>query len=587
MFIPLLLATLLTTGTPAPGQSKPDLKTPYEKGNGNQTATYNEAIAWYQQLDKAYDEVKMMPYGMTDVGRPLHVVVVSTDKDFDPASIHQKNKRVLLIQNGIHPGEPEGIDATMLLVRDYLQDKKRRRQLDDVVLVIIPVYNVGGALNRNSHTRTNQNGPESYGFRGNARNLDLNRDFIKTDSRNAQTFHEIFREWDPDVFMDNHTSNGADYQHVMTLIATQHNKLNPTLAGYLSGKMVPSLYAGMKQDKFPMVPYMNHAGETPDQGIIGFMESPRYATGYTALYNTIGFVPETHMLKPFNQRVQATYKLMENMVETVHRDAKEIGELRAQAKKQTLQQQDFPLDWRLDTTQVRQIPFLGYEARHKASEVSGLERLYYDRKAPYSRNINYYDEFVPTVTVKKPVAYIIPQAWGEVIERLKRDNVALHPLSKDTTITLDSYYITDYKTSPRPYEGHYLHYDVQVETRRMPRQFFKGDYVVYLNQPANRFLVEVLEPQAVDSYFNWNFFDSILMQKEYFSSYVFEDLAADILKQKPELRQQLEARKKQDPDFAKSARAQLDFVYRNSPHYEYTHQLYPVGRLTQDVKLPL
>ncbi|MHA6248847.1 M14 family metallopeptidase [Pontibacter sp. CAU 1760] len=585
MLTTLLLAALLTTASPGP--EKPALLTPYEKGNGNQTATYDEAINWYQQLDDAYEEVKMMPYGMTDVGRPLHLVVVSTSRDFDPASIHRKNKRVLLIQNGIHPGEPEGIDATMLLVRDYLQDKKRRKQLDNVVLAIIPVYNIGGALNRNSHTRTNQNGPESYGFRGNARNLDLNRDFIKTDSRNAQTFHQIFREWDPDVFMDNHTSNGADYQHVMTLIATQHNKLHPTLARYLSGKMVPALYAGMQQDEFPMVPYMNHAGDTPDEGIIGFMESPRYATGYTALYNTIGFVPETHMLKPFNQRVQATYKLMENMIETVHRDAAEIGTLRAQAKAQTVQQKLFPLDWKLDTTQVSQVPFKGYAAKYKLSEVSGLERLYYDRKSPYSRMINYYDAFTPTVTVQKPVAYIIPQAWHEVIDRLKTDQVELRQLKRDTTLTLDTYYITDYKTSPRPYEGHYLHSGVQVETKRMARPFYKGDYVVYLNQPANRFVVEVLEPQAVDSYFNWNFFDSILMQKEYFSSYVFEDLAAEYLKQDPALRQRLEDRKKQDPEFAKSARAQLDFVYRNSPHYEYTHQLYPIGRLVEDLKLPL
>ncbi|MDX5480655.1 MAG: M14 family metallopeptidase, partial [Hymenobacteraceae bacterium] len=336
MLTTLLLAALLTTG--APGKDKTDLKTPYEKGKGNTTATYEEAIDWYRKLDSAYEEVQMVPYGYTDSGRLLHLVIVSTDKDFDPASIRQKNKRILLIQNGIHPGEPEGIDATMMLARNYLQDKELRKQLDNVVLAIIPVYNIGGSLNRNSHTRTNQNGPESYGFRGNARNLDLNRDYIKPDSRNAQLFHLIFRDWDPDVFMDNHTSNGADYQHVMTLIATQHNKLNPSLAGYLKQKMLPSLYTGMEQDKFPMVPYMNTVGETPEKGITGFMESPRYATGYTTLYNTIGFVPETHMLKPFNQRVQATYKLMENMIEVVHRDAKEIGELRAKAKQETLTQ---------------------------------------------------------------------------------------------------------------------------------------------------------------------------------------------------------------------------------------------------------
>jgi len=374
---------------------------------------------------------------------------------------------------------------------------------------------------------------------------------------------------------------------VMTLIPTQHNKLNPTLANYLQKTMLPTLYDGMKKDKYPMVPYMNTIDETPDKGIIGFMESPRYATGYTALYNTIGFVPETHMLKPFNQRVDATYKLMENMIETVHRDADKIREARAKAKQETLTQNKFALDWKLDTTKVDQIPFLGYAAKYKPSEVSGQERLYYDRKAPYSKNIPYYNTFTPSVVVEKPVAYVIPFAWEEVIEHLKQDKVEMKQLKKDTTLTVDTYYITDYKTSPRPYEGHYLHSDVKVEKRTMPRQFLKGDYVVYLNQDANRFLMETLEPQAVDSYFAWNFFDSMLMQKEHFSSYVFEDLAAEYLEKNPELREQLEARKKADSEFAKDARAQLDFVYRNSPHYEFTHNMYPVGRLMKDVKLPL
>lgn len=574
MFLTLLsvLSTILFSAT------APNWKTPYEKSKGTKTATYQECIDYYLRLDEAYPEIKMTAVGMTDAGKPLHTVVLSTDGDFDPESIHRKGKAVLLVQNGIHPGEPEGIDATMMLARDLMQNKKLRAQLDKVVLVIIPIYNVGGALNRNSHTRTNQNGPESYGFRGNARNLDLNRDFIKADSRNALTFATIFRTWDPEVFVDNHTSNGADYQYTMTLIPTQHNKLGGALGHLLKNKMLPALYKGMEKRKWPLVPYVNPRGELPETGIFGFMESPRYATGYTALYQTIGFVPETHMLKPFDQRVQSTYDLMLEFLDFTANNATTIRAARTKDRSALRQQQEFVLNWAPDTTQFELIQFQGYEAKYKPSEVSGQSRLYYDRKAPFTRPVKFYDTFRPTITVKKPKAYIIPQAWHEVIARLEQNQVNLKRLTKDTLLTTEVYYITDYNTLPRPYEGHYLHTNVHVRPEQLPIQYFKGDYVVELNQISNRFLVETLEPQGPDSYFAWNFFDSMLGQKEHFSAYVFEDLAAEYLKKDPKLKAALEEAKAKDPNLAKSGQAQLNFIYRHTPHYETTHTRYPVAR---------
>ncbi|HEX8350067.1 MAG TPA: M14 family zinc carboxypeptidase, partial [Hymenobacter sp.] len=180
----LFLLSALFISNPQP---KPDWRTPFEKGDGNITATYAECIAYYQKLDAAYSEITMREAGTTDIGQPLHEVVVSSDGDADPASVRRKNRRVVFIQNGIHPGEPEGIDASMMLARDYVQKKELRQQLENVTLVIIPAYNVDGMLNRSATSRANQNGPREYGFRGNARNLDLNRDYIKQDSRNARS----------------------------------------------------------------------------------------------------------------------------------------------------------------------------------------------------------------------------------------------------------------------------------------------------------------------------------------------------------------------------------------------------------------
>ncbi|TGE20003.1 M14 family metallopeptidase [Hymenobacter elongatus] len=573
-----LLSTLLSVAAVAAPPAA-DWRTPFEKGNGNTTTTHAECIAYYQRLDDAYPEITLREAGTTDIGQPLHEVVVSLDGDADAASVRRKNRRIVFIQNGIHPGEPEGIDAAMMLARDYVQKKELRRQLADVTLVIIPIYNVDGALNRNATTRANQNGPEQYGFRGNARNLDLNRDYIKQDSRNARAFAQLFRRWQPDVYVDTHTSDGADYQYTMTLIATQKDKLHPVLSQYMTQRLLPALYGGMEKRKSPMSPYVDFEGRTPDaRGLQGFLETPRYSTGYAALFNTIGFVTETHMLKAYTPRVRAQYDFLDLLVRAVHQNAAPLAQARAEADQQLLTQARFPLAWALDTTAVEQVNFRGYEGKTKASEVSGQPRLWYDRKAPYTRAINYYNTFRPTVSVARPVAYLIPQAWGEVVERLRLSDVQLRRLTRDTVLRSEVYYIADYKTGQRPYEGHYLHTKVELRAEQQAVAFHKGDYVAYLNQPAARYLIETLEPQATDSFFAWGFFDGILQQKEYFSDYVFEDVAAELLKRDPNLRQRLDKLQQATPAFAASGAAQLDFMYRQSPNYEKSHLRYPVVR---------
>jgi hypothetical protein len=302
--------------------------TPFELSKDkNYTATYSEVIAYYQKLVKQYPQMRLINYGTTDAGKPLTLIVLSKDKTFDPAEIKRKNIRVLLINNGIHPGEPEGIDASMMLVRDLL---KGNRLPNDVVLCFIALYNIDGSLNRGV-SRINQNGPRAYGFRGNYRNLDLNRDFIKVDSKNALAFEQILNTWQPEVFLDNHTSDGADYQYVMTLIETQKDKQNPTLAAYTSKTLSPDLYKGMRASGFEMIPYVESEKATPDSGIVSFLETPRFATGYTAQHNIISYITETHMLKPFDKRVYATYAFMEHLISICERDHKLLGELKSKA----------------------------------------------------------------------------------------------------------------------------------------------------------------------------------------------------------------------------------------------------------------
>jgi len=560
--------------------------TPFELSKDkNYTATYAEVMAYYPKLAKQYPkQLKLFNYGNTDAGKPLTLAVVSKDGVFDPAKIKQQNKRVILINNGIHPGEPEGIDASMMLVRDLL---KKNQLPKDVVVCFIVLYNIDGSLNRGM-SRVSQNGPRAYGFRGNYRNLDLNRDFIKADSRNALAFMQILNTWQPEVFLDNHASNGSDYQYVMTLIETQKDKQHPLLADYTSKTLSPELYKRMAQSGFEMTPYVESLKTTPDSGIVAFIETPRFSTGYTVQHNIISYVTETHMLKSYEKKVYATYDFMQHLIDICQRDAKQIGELKRRTDEQVKQQQTFALNWALDEQKYDMITFKGYQAGYKPSDISGLPRLYYDRTKPFTKQIKYFNTYKASITADKPVAYVIPQAWGKIIDLFKLNKVAMRRLKHDTTLTVQTYYIADYKTGQRPYEGHYLHSGVKLTTVNDNKvKFYEGDYVVYTNQAINRYIVETLEPQGVDSFFAWNFFDSMLSQKEHYSDYVFEDIAFEYLKKHPELQKLLDDEKARNPQLAKSAAAQLEFVYRNSPFYEQTYMRYPVGRLLTNTSLDL
>ncbi len=551
--------------------------TRYETSKGTESVTYYEAIQAWKQIDKLSPLVTIRTMGATDANEPLHLVLVSSDKTFEPVQWQLKNKVVILINNGIHPGEPDGIDASISLVKDIISNK--RTLPTNVVLAIIPVYNIGGSLNRTTTYRIDQNGPVEKGFRGNSQNFDLNRDFIKNDSKEAKSFAQIFHLVQPDIFIDNHVSNGADYQHVMTLLTSQHNKLGGKMGEFLNQTFEPAIYKSMKAKGYDLLPYVNNFGDNPENGWSAYWDGPRYSSGYASLWNTFAFVPETHMLKPYAQRVEATYQLMVSMMEFASTNQAAIKQVRTQQQKEQLTQTQFPVGFTLDRTKFSEILYKGYEAGRKLSNISGLPRLYYDRNKPFEKMIKFYNFFNPKTMIDKPTAYVIPQGWWKVIELLKINNVQMRAFPKDTTLEVEVYRIEDYKASPRPYEGHHLNSDVKTSKTTQQLKFRKGDLYIPMNQKANRFLMEVLEPTGDDSYFAWNFFDGILGQKEGYSSYVFEETAEAFLKQNPAVQQKLEQRRATDTTFAKSGSAQLNFVYQHSPYYEPMHLRYPVYRV--------
>ncbi len=619
------------------------LLTPWEKSQGVSTATYEECVQWYATVARLFPGwVNFGSIGTGDNGLPIYAITYSTknrqklsrfgtllqemsveadiglnsgngegawswgstgmSKDENAGDLGKSDKSKyisLLINNNIHPGEPEGTDASMLLLRDLIFFPEQYYNPYTIKplnlkITIVCQYNVDGTVNRGRPSRANQVGPDAYGFRGNAKNLDLNRDFIKMDSKNAMALVRLMASKKFDFIIDNHTSNGADYQHVLTYFHTRPEKFFHPRGQWI----VPFEQEFRKRllaDSWKTAPYVETLKAIPDSGLYAFWETGRYATGYAALLGTVGYTVETHMLKPFPQRVLATLAFMENFIEnlgwvvipeinsgyglTSMPEFRKMGSLRAMPSSYSARPEYMPLNFKLDNKVSEKIDFYGYTAGYKPSEVTGAPRLFYDRSKPWKRKIDYYSTYRPVDSVKVPKAYVISSAYPEILEMLKRNEVFVKRNSVDTQIAMRVSYIVDYKTVSRPYESHYLHYDIKTRDTLLVLKISAGDYIVPVRKESAALLVNVLEPQAPDSYFAWNFFDGILQQKEGFSDYVFEDYAAEFLRNNPTKRAEFEEKKKTNPEFMSNAWSQLQWIYQQTNLYEPTHNRYPVYRL--------
>ncbi len=539
----------------------------------NTSPTYTELIAYYQKLDKNHKEIELYSMGNSDYGLPIYVCIVNGAQDSLKTFSKAKNETTILINNAIHPGEPDGVNACLIWIDNWIKNGKKTKDLP--VIAIIPAYNVGGMFNRNSSSRANQDGPEEYGFRGNAQNLDLNRDFIKMDSENAYTFVTIYQALDPDVFVDTHVSNGADYQYTLTYIANMKERMSPSMRSLTYEGMLPAISKKLKQKKWDLFPYVELVKETPEEGIHAFNDLPRYAMGYAALFDAIGITIETHMLKPFPQRVQATHDMLDEMISWMSDNKGKIEKARLLARNYRENQTVFNFDYEL-TDKKDSILFKGFEFSNPLSLVTGLPRLKYHTDKPYEKFVPYFQTYLPKDSIEIPAYIILGSQNKEIVERLKHNGVAFTYLPSDTTIEMSSERLSEFKSLTKPYEGHFYHNEVKGKYEFANVSFKKGDIMIDLHQNHRFFILSSLISRAEDSYFRWNFFDSYLQQKEGFSPYVFEEKALEILNEKPWLKEELEVLKAANKEFRESSYEQLYFIYKNSDLFEESYYLVPV-----------
>lgn len=548
---------------------------------GDSTLTWEQAVARYQALDERHQGARLFEIGADDDGSPIHLFVIGDGSGSTPDSIRSAGKSILWVTNGIHPGEPDGIDASVLLAQALLESDQYLGLLAKTAVCIVPVYNVSGAKQRSATSRANQNGPAEYGFRGNARNLDLNRDFVKMDARNTWGMVEALRDWDPDVYLETHVSNGADHQYVMELLTTQKDRLSGGLSAFMTRIMVPELYAWMERRGIPMCPYFETRGAVPEDGLYGFYDGPRYGSGLNALFDRIAILSESHMLKPYAERVNATFQLMLATLAVMDAHGDELLRRRAEARRFTASMTELGMNWRLDSMAWTELAWKGYQARRVASAVSGLERVIYDHDRPTDTMVPWNDTYRASLVKRKPAGYIVPAAWREVVARLKANGVPMRELLRDSLLRVEQDSIAGFATVRSPYEGRYLHHGIRTRPVEQPFTVAKGSWLLPMGHPTDRYVMEVLEPDGEDSFFAWGFFDSVLQQKEWFSDYVFEDIAAELLRKDATLGQELDARRATDPAFAADAWAQLYFIYQRSPYFEPGFRRYPVLRLAR------
>ena len=581
----VVLWAVIVTGAHATG-SQDNWTTPAEAAQFRTTPSYAQTLAYLQRLQQtAPGKIKLETFGMTPQGRPMTVVIASDDGSFTPDAARAAHKAVVLVQAGIHPGEIEGKDAGLMLLRDIAVSGRYPHLLDHVVLIYIPVYNVDGHEHSSPYNRINQNGPESMGFRGQAQYLNLNRDYIKAEAPETLAWLKLWQTWLPDFLIDIHTTDGADYQYDLTWYTEDPHKLDPVIAAWQRKLMEQAIPAYEKLGHLASIYLEFKDGRDPRKGIENFGSGPRFSTGYAALQNRPGLLIETHMLKSYAVRVHAVYDLLRVVLDDINRNPSGLLTATGQADADTVARTgdahaQVPLTFKRDPAPT---PFelKGYAFTQTHSDISNDSWIQYDPNKPVTYRIDNWNGLLPDVSVTPPVAYVVPGEWKTIIDKLDAHGIAYrrigHPMKE---VDATAYRLDQPTWAARPFEGHLMLHSFTLHAHPVEVTLPAGSVIVPMNQRAANVAIELLEPQAPDSLLHWGYLDAIFEAKEFGEPRVLEKLARDMLAKDPKLKAEFAQKLRDDPAFAADSRARLDFFFMRSPWYTVQQVgAYPVLRV--------
>ena len=547
--------------------------TPSEAGGLKTTPRYDETVAYLNRLVKASPQLKMVSIGKSAEGRDIWMVIASKERAFTPEALRKTGKPLVFAQGGIHAGEIDGKDAGLMLLRDMTVRGTKRELLDRVNLLFVPIFNVDGHERASRYSRINQRGPEVSGWRTNARNLNLNRDYMKADAEEMQAMIRALVTWQPDLYIDLHVTDGSDYQYDITFGWNGTAGHSPAIANWLD-----SVYRG------PVDAHLRAQGHIPGPLIftddplvsVGAGQSdPRLSNGYGDARHLPTILVENHSLKPYDQRVLGTYVFLEQTLRTVGAEAASLR--RAIAKDRARKPASVPLTWRVpENAPKEEIEVLGIESRLTLSPVSGdVRREWLGRpvmqRAPFQRATE-----VET-SVKRPRAYWVPAAWRDVIAKLDLHGIPYERIAEAREVDVTMLRLLEPKFGATQFEGHVRVTATEKPERRRER-FPAGSVRVPTDNPLGSLVTLLLEPSSPDSLFQWGFFNSILSPTEYVESYIMEPMAEAMLAEDPKLAAEFRARIESDAAFRGDPRARLQWFYQRTPWYDERARLYPVGR---------
>lgn len=557
---------------------------PYEKQNFNTTLDYVSMMRLCHQVDVLYKEVSFSSFGFSAQGDSLPILVVGREGALNANACKEKGKIVLLVEAGIHPGEPEGVEAGFILLRDLMENKELNKILDKITFLFIPSFNVDGLKRFGAYNRINQNGPAEMGWRATAQNLNLNRDFLKADAPEMKAWLKMYYTWNPDFMIDCHTTDGADYQYVLTYGFDTPDYLNSNLRTWLNASFLGYIKSGMTEKNMKIFPYIAfRQWHDPRSGLFSYPSSPMLSHGYTLLTDRPSLLLETHMLKPYRQRVDATYQMILLTARILSKDAEKFKKYIAasDAERENLKGGDtLTLSYKTDMDSIM-IDFEGFEYDIIKSDLTGGDWFKYHPGKPETMHLPFFCKIVPDKKITLPYAYVIGREWIDVLERLACHNVIWHRLSQAVNIKVEMTRLSEVTFAAHPYEGH-IRPSYKIEKSDTSLMFNDQYYIIPIQQSAVRILVNLLEAESEMSFLNWGFFNAIFEQKEYGESYVLEPLARKMLETDAKLKSEYEKLKATDSAFANDSYTQLNWFYVHSLWKDDKMNLYPVYRITSE-----